>query len=88
MRMVPRLAGDAAFFVRLALQMVQRVTVMMVSPALVESGTSMLGLELLADPAEAFAAADEILGSGSKRVIVFPAGGATYPILRRQTATG
>ena len=87
-RTVPRLAGDAAFFVRLALQMIQRVTVIMVSPALVESGASMVGLELLGDPAEAFAAADEILGSGNKRVIAFPAGGVTDPILRRQAAPG
>ncbi len=49
-RTVPSLAGDAAFFVRLALQVLQRMTLMMVSPALVEGGTKMLGLELLAEP--------------------------------------
>ena len=82
-RTVPRLAGDAAFFVRLALQVIQRVAVVMGSPALAEAGTQMLGLDLLADPAEAFQAAEDMLGGGPKRVIVFPSGGITYPVLRR-----
>jgi len=82
-RLVPRLAGDAAFFVRLALQILQRCSVMMVSPGLVEAGVRMAGLPLFADPAEAVAAAEAELGPGPKRVIVFPSGGISYPILRR-----
>jgi nickel-dependent lactate racemase len=89
------LAADAAFFVRMALQVLERTHVTLVSPALVEAGHSLPGLDLTADPAEAVAAADRRLnaarkrnGSGSggagraKRVIVFPHGGVSYPILR------
>lgn len=82
-RMVPTISGDAAFFVRLALQILQRNTVMMVSPVLAGADEKMPGLPVFSDPAEAFAAADAELGSGPKRVVVFPAGGASYPILRR-----
>jgi len=79
---VPSLAGDAAFFVRLAMRIVERHTVLMVSPALVEAGAKLVGLPLYAEPAEAIAAAEKLLPAGPKRVIVFPAGGVTYPIRR------
>ncbi len=49
---------------------------------LMTSGVKMLGLEIMADPADAFAAADDSLGKGVKRVIVFPSGGVSYPVLR------
>lgn len=81
-RFVPTLAGDAAFFVRLALRTLQRNTVLMVSPALVESGHRMVGLPLYGDPAEAIAVAERALGGGPKRVLVFPHGGVTYPVMR------
>ncbi|MHC4715883.1 MAG: lactate racemase domain-containing protein, partial [Planctomycetota bacterium] len=71
-RLVPTLAGDAAFFVRLALRILQRTTVMMVSPALAEAGAGMVGLPMFGDPAEATAAAEQALGPGPKRVLVFP----------------
>ncbi|KPK82862.1 MAG: hypothetical protein AMJ81_09005 [Phycisphaerae bacterium SM23_33] len=87
-RLVPSLAGDAAFFARLALQILQRNTVLMVSPALAEADADMVGLPLFADPAEAIAAAEAQLGPGPKRVIFFPAGGATYPIMSRRPGTG
>ncbi len=82
-RLVPTLSGDAAFFVRLALQIIQRNTIIMVSPAIADADEKMPGLTVYADPAEAFAAADDLLGKGPKRVVVFPSGGISYPILRR-----
>ena len=81
-RLVPTLSGDAAFFVRLALQILQRTTVMMVSPTLAGAERKMPGLPIYAEAAEAFAAADAELGIGPKRVIVFPEGGVSYPILK------
>jgi len=79
-RLVPRLAGDAAFFVRMALQTIRRNTVFLVSPALCASGGSFPGVELFESPERAFAAADALLGGGPQRVTVFPAGGVTFPV--------
>jgi len=87
-RFVPSLAGDAAFFVRLAMRIIQRNTVLMVSPALVESGHKMVGLPLFGDPAAAVAAAEHALGTGPKRVLVFPHGGVTYPVMRAHPIGG
>ena len=82
-RLVPQLAGDAAFFVRLACQVFGRNMVYVVSPKLVETGHRMLGLTIFATLDEAFAAAEAHLGGGPKRVIVFPQGGISYPLMRR-----
>ena len=81
-RFVPTLAGDAAFFVRLALRILQQSHVLMVSPALADSEAKMVGLPMFAGPADAIAAAEKILGAGPKRVLVFPHGGVTYPVMR------
>jgi len=86
-RLAPGLAGDAAFFARLALQILQRNTVLMVCPHLVEAGEGMLGLPLFATAAEAVAAAEAALGTGPKRLTVFPAAGVTYPITQPQRIT-
>ena len=80
-RLVPSLAGDAAFFARLAMRILERNAILMVSPRLAEDGVKLVGLPLLADPARAVGMAEKMLGSGPKRVIVFPAGGVSYPIL-------
>jgi nickel-dependent lactate racemase len=80
MRLVPRLAGDAAFFVRLALQTIQRNTVFIVSPFLKTSGATFPGIELFGSFEEASDAADRLLGRGPQRVTVFPSGGVTYPV--------
>lgn len=79
-RLVPRLAGDAAFFVRLALQALYRNPILIVSPALRESVGHFPGLELFGAAEEAIAAADDSLGGGPQRVVVFPAGGTTFPV--------
>ncbi|HDZ42676.1 hypothetical protein LCGC14_0238720 [marine sediment metagenome] len=79
-RLVPRLAGDAAFFVSIATQTLHRNPIVLVSPILHATGGKFPGIELFADPAEAMALADELLGGGPQRVIVFPTGGTTYPV--------
>jgi len=79
-RLVPRLAGDAAFFVRLAAQTLHRNPLLLVSPALHATGAKFPGLELFAKPEDAIAAAQSLLGRGPQRAVVFPAGGTTYPI--------
>jgi nickel-dependent lactate racemase len=80
-RWLPRLAGDAAFFVRLALQAIHRNPILMVSPELAGSGTRFPAVELYAQVEQAFEAADKLLGGRPSKVLVFPSGGTTYPIL-------
>jgi len=79
-RLMPSLAGDAAFFVRLATQTLVRNPVLMVSPALHASGATFPGLRILASMDAAVAEAERLLPPGSRRVVVFPAGGTTFPI--------
>ena len=79
-RAFPFLAGDAAFFVRFALRALHRNPILMVSPALRDAGVRFPGLEIFASADEAVAAADAILGGGPQKVVVFPAGGTTYPV--------
>ncbi len=80
LRLVPRLAGDAAFFVRMATQMLHRNPLLMVSPNLVDAGVKFPGVELFASVDEAIAEADALLGGGPQRVVVFPNGGVTFPV--------
>ena len=85
-RLAPNLAGDAAFFIRMALQAIHRNTIFMVSPALAAGGKTFPGLKIFADPAEAIAETQKILGDSPQRVVVFPSGGTTYPVLGGGTA--
>ncbi len=80
-RAAPQLAGDAAFFVRLALQTIHRNHVFMVSPALVRAGATFPGLQIFETVDEAITVAQRILGAGPQRVILFPSGGTTFPIV-------
>jgi len=82
MRLIPSLAGDAAFFVRMAAQTVHRNPIYMVSPELHGTGVGFPGLHLFADPAEAVQAVDAYLGDGPQRAVAFPAGGTTFPVPR------
>ena len=86
-RLVPQLAGDAAFFVRMASQTLQRNPLVMVSPILHAAGGKFPGLEVVGSMAEAMAYAQRLLGDGPQRVTVFPAGGTTYPIPPSQKPT-
>jgi hypothetical protein len=82
--LAPDLAGDAQFFIRLASQCLERTSIYMVSPNLVQRGVKLLGLPLFSSAQEAFAAAEKELGEGPKRVNVFPQGGISYPLPRRR----
>jgi len=79
-RLVPRLAGDAAFFVRMASQTLQRNPLVMVSPILHATGGKFPGLEVVPSMDQAVAYSRRIIGDGPQRVTVFPFGGTTYPI--------
>ncbi len=82
-RIVPRLAGDAAFFVRMALRTLHRNPLLLVSPALHERGITFPGMEVYGDPADAIEAADAARSGAEARVTVFPSGGVTYPVPAR-----
>jgi len=79
-RVVPRLAGDAAFFIRLALQSLYRNPILLVSPAMCQAACRFPGLLIYPSIDEALAAATPLLDDGPQRVTVFPAGGITYPV--------
>ncbi len=79
-RLVPSLAGDAAFFVRMATQTLQRNPLVMVSPILHAASSKFPGLVVVPSMEEAIAYTKELLPPGPQRVTVFPAGGTTYPI--------
>ena len=79
-RLLPRLAGDAGFFIRLATRTLHRNPIYLVCPALCESARQFPGLGLFAAPEDAFAAADHLLKGEAQRVTVFPNGGITFPI--------
>jgi hypothetical protein len=79
MRLIPRLGGEAAFFVRLATHALHRNPILMVSPALHAAGVRFPGMDVFGTMEQAVAAAEAILGRGPQRVIVFPSGGTTYP---------
>ena len=82
-RLIPSFGGERAFFIRLALQTIQRHAVLIVSPKLAEEQVRMVGMPVFANMQAAFAEVEKELGKGPKRVIVFPTGGVSYPILRK-----
>ncbi len=82
-RLVPRLAGDAAFFVRLAMQAIERNSIIFVSPTLHEEGP-FPGVEICRTLDEAAGICDDLLSVDRPRVTAFPMGGVTYPIPRRR----
>jgi nickel-dependent lactate racemase len=85
-RLIPRLAGDAAFFVRMALQTLHRNPVFMVSPTLYETAGKFPGVELVEKAPEAVFAVDRMMNGAPQRVIVFPSGGISFPIQRAGAA--
>lgn len=78
--LVPRIAADAAFFIRIATQTLYRNPIFMVSPTLVAQGARFPGIQLFADAGDAVKAADSLLGGGPQRAVAFPSGGITFPI--------
>ncbi len=79
LRLIPKLAGDAAFFVRMATQTLQRNPIIMVSPILHAAG-KFPGLHVVGSMEDAIALANEYLEEGPQRVTVFPTGGTSYPL--------
>ncbi len=80
MRLAPHLAGDAAFFVRMATGALHRNPILIVCPELARAGATFPALPIFADTAQALAAAANILGPSRQRVVLFPSGGVTYPV--------
>jgi hypothetical protein len=80
-RLVPRLARDAAFFVSMAAQAYHRNHILIVSPELHKAGVRFPGLEMFGSIEQAVAKTQTILGAKPQRVIVFPLGGITFPVL-------
>jgi nickel-dependent lactate racemase len=80
-RLVPRLARDAAFFVSMAAQAYYRNHILIVSPELHKAGVKFPGLEMFASIEQAVVRTEMILGAKPQRVIVFPLGGITFPVL-------
>ena len=83
MRLMPHLAGDAAFFIRMATQILHRNWMYMVSPQLLADGAAFPGIHIFATLDDALSAARRQLGPGRQRVIHFPTGGITYPVPMR-----
>lgn len=79
-RLVPRLGGEAAFFVRMATQMLNRNHIFFASPQMHQTGMKFPGLQIFPSVEAAMAAAGKILGNQPQRVTVFPTGGTTFPV--------
>ncbi len=79
-RFGPAIHPEARFFVRLALETIHRNPIVLYSPALAEAGSRFPGLTIVGDLDAAYAAADALLRNGSRRTIVFPTGGNSFPI--------
>ncbi|MCD6365682.1 MAG: DUF2088 domain-containing protein [Planctomycetes bacterium] len=80
-RLAPGLAPDAAPYFRLAAETLHRNALVMVAPLLRDANVRLPGIKLVVTMEEAFAAAEELLPKGTVRTIIFPAGGATFPVL-------
>jgi lactate racemase len=79
-RLVPRLAGDAAFFIRQATQILNRNVLYMVSPPLAKHAVKFPGLYIFGTVEEALAAAQKHFEGRPQRVTIFPSGGTTFPV--------
>lgn len=80
-RLAPRLARDADPYFLLAARTLYRNPIVMYAPSLHESGLRVPGIEIVDDLQDAYAAVEALLPQRSPRVVAFPVGGATFPIL-------
>jgi len=80
-RLAPGLARDADPYFLLAARTLYRNPIVMFAPTLHETGLHLPGIEIVGDLTSAYAAVDALLPRRSPRVVAFPAGGATFPIL-------
>lgn len=79
-RLVPRLAGDAAFFIRMATQILDRNVLYMVSPPLHKHAVKFPGLHIFGTVEDAITAAGKHFEGRPQRVTIFPSGGTTFPV--------
>jgi hypothetical protein len=79
-KILPRMAGDDAFFARLAAQTLNRNPVLVVSPTLVREGLTFPGLQVYETPQQAVEAAAALLPDRPQRVAAFPLSGMSYPV--------
>lgn len=86
-RIIPRLAGDAAFFIRLATEACYRNPILIVSESLHAAGAKFPGIDIFGDFSQAVAAAETFLDDRPQRVVVFPSGGITFPVLAPRPGT-
>lgn len=80
-RLAKNINPEAQFFIKMATETIARNPLLVYAPQLVQRGEGFPGLHLFGQLDGLFAAADKMLPAGSRRVIVFPFGGASYPIL-------
>lgn len=80
-RFAPGVNPEAHFFIKLAAETIHRNPILMYAPEIVRRGQKFPGLPMYDDLAAAFAVADRLLGPGGRRVVVFTAGGVSYPVL-------
>jgi len=80
-RLLPGMASDAAFFIRLAIRAIGRNHILMVSPNLAKAGVRFPGLDIFPELQQAVAVADKILKGQPVRVNLFSSAGICYPVL-------
>jgi nickel-dependent lactate racemase len=74
--------GETQFFVRLALETLERTPILLYSPQLAGEGVRFPGLPIFGDLEAVWAEAETLLGDRGRRAVCFPLGGASYPVLR------
>jgi len=80
-RLVPSLARDADPYFLLAARILYRNPIVMYAPALHKAGLRLPGIHVVGDLQDAYGTIETLLPASSPRVIAFPAGGATFPVL-------
>jgi hypothetical protein len=85
-RVAPGLALDAGPYFRWAAQTLHRNPIVMLAPALYQTAARVPGIQLVGSVEQAIAAVEAILPTGTLRTVVFPAGGATFPIVSPRAA--
>ena len=80
-RLAPGLARDADPYFLLAARALYRNPIVLYAPALHEASLRLPGIHVVGDLHDAYETIEHLLGRRSPRVIAFPAGGATFPIL-------
>lgn len=80
-RLAPGLARDADPYFLLAARVLYRNPIVMYAPALHKAGLRLPGIDVTGNLHDAYEAVESLLPGHSPRVIAFPAGGATFPVM-------